>query len=708
MRPTALALLIASVTTLSPARATAQATDWRQIAKPPLRPFVPQQPRRVALPNGLVVFLQEDHELPVISGFARVRGGSRDEPGEKAGLVSVFGQVWRTGGTKTKTGDELDDRLEARAAKVETNGGLDSTSISFNCLKANFDDVFAVFAELLRSPEFRAEKIDLAKNQINTAISRRNDDPGGIASREARKLGYGAASPYARTTEYFTVAAVTRADLVAWHSTYFHPNNVVLGIVGDFEAKAMEAAIARAFGAWPKGPDAPKATGNFVDPKPGVYFVAKEDVNQSSIRMVHMGTLRSNPDYHAIEVMNEVFGGGFAARLFSNIRTKKGLAYSVGGGVGMGFEYPGLFQLSMATKSESTAAAIDALYTEIDNLGKNPATNDELQRAKDAILNSFIFRFDSKEKVLSERMLYEFYGYPADFLERYRAGIEKVTAADVARVARQYVRKDRIALLVVGKSADFDRPLDGFGRVTALDVSIPERPPASKAAAAGAADPAGRALLAKVAQGMGGLERIRGVKAVLQKATVRNKGLMGLVGLDTETLTAFPDRMRQQTKTPMGSVTLVVAPSGSFMVNPMGVNDMPSSQRENAQRELKTNPIAVLARADDPAVVARDAGVDKVGDVEVRVLELSVDGMEARWLVDPAAGRILRTVNRSGPSEQTVDFSDFRPVGGVLFAFKRAARRGGEDAGSVEVKDIVVNPPVEAGAFERPGAQKTQ
>lgn len=93
MRPTALALLIASVTTLSPARATAQATDWRQIAKPPLRPFVPQQPRRVALPNGLVVFLQEDHELPVISGFARVRGGSRDEPGEKAGLVSVFGQV---------------------------------------------------------------------------------------------------------------------------------------------------------------------------------------------------------------------------------------------------------------------------------------------------------------------------------------------------------------------------------------------------------------------------------------------------------------------------------------------------------------------------------------------------------------------------------------------------------------------------------------
>jgi zinc protease len=171
--------------------------------------------------------------------------------------------------------------------------------------------------------------------------------------------------------------------------------------------------------------------------------------------------------------MNEVFGGGLSARLFSNIRTKKGLAYGVGGGVGMNYDYPGLFQLSMGTKSETTAAAIAALYEEIDNLHKTPATPEELQRAKDSILNSFIFRFDSKEKVLSEKMLYEFYGYPPDFLEGYRAGIEKVTADDVARVARRYVHRDKIALLVVGKAADFDKPLASLGPVTTLDISIP-------------------------------------------------------------------------------------------------------------------------------------------------------------------------------------------------------------------------------------------
>src|SRR6185436_8326182 len=170
-----------------PGLVLAQPTDWRQIPKPPLRPFQPTQPRRVALANGMVVLLQEDHELPLVSGFARIRGGAREEPAEKTGLVEILGEAWRTGGTTQKTGDQLDDFLEARAATVETSGGLDSTSISFDCLKGNFDEVWGVFLEVLRDPAFRDDKIALAKNQVNTGIARRNDDAGGIASREARK-----------------------------------------------------------------------------------------------------------------------------------------------------------------------------------------------------------------------------------------------------------------------------------------------------------------------------------------------------------------------------------------------------------------------------------------------------------------------------------------------------------------------------------------
>ena len=156
------------------------AQDWKQIPIPPLPGFHPQQPKRIELPNGLVIFLQEDHELPLIDGIARIRGGSRAEPAAKIGLVSLYGEVWRTGGTKTQTGDQLDDYLEIRAAKVETDGNIDSTTISLSSLKEDFNDVFKVFADLLREPAFRNEKLDLAKGEAFDAISRRNDDVGGI------------------------------------------------------------------------------------------------------------------------------------------------------------------------------------------------------------------------------------------------------------------------------------------------------------------------------------------------------------------------------------------------------------------------------------------------------------------------------------------------------------------------------------------------
>ena len=175
-----------------------QVSDWNQIQPPPLHTFHPQLPNRIQLANGMVIFLQEDHELPLIRGAAQIRGGSRDEPADKVGLTEIYGQAWRTGGTKQRTGDQLDDYLEARAAKVETEGGLDSTRVTWDCLKENLDDVLKIFLEILREPEFREDKIVLAKNQLNTNISRRNDDPFRIAFRESSKLVYGADSPYAR------------------------------------------------------------------------------------------------------------------------------------------------------------------------------------------------------------------------------------------------------------------------------------------------------------------------------------------------------------------------------------------------------------------------------------------------------------------------------------------------------------------------------
>src|SRR5215475_188231 len=265
-----LLVLLLAAAVLAPADyLRAQAAGWKQVPIRPLRSFQPKQPKRVQLSNGMVIFLQEDHELPLVDGTARIRGGQSSEPGNKTGLTDVYGEVWRTGGTKSQTGDQLDDFLEVRAAKVETGGGPDSTTISFSCLKGDLDDVFKVFVDVLQHPEFRDEKIDIAQKAAEDSISRRNDDVSGIAHREAIKLAYGPSNAYARIAEYATIAAITRQDLLDWHAKYVHPNNIILGITGDFDSAAMEARLHSAFDSWPKGSVLPKNDIKYEPAKPG-------------------------------------------------------------------------------------------------------------------------------------------------------------------------------------------------------------------------------------------------------------------------------------------------------------------------------------------------------------------------------------------------------------------------------------------------------
>ncbi|HLY59435.1 MAG TPA: insulinase family protein [Terriglobia bacterium] len=688
------------------APAASTSSDWKQIPIPPLPSFHPQEPKRIQLPNGMVIFLQEDHELPLIRGTARIRGGSREEPADKAGLVQIYGQVLRIGGTKSRTGDQLDDFLEARAARVESGGGLDSVNLIFDCLKERLDDVFPVFVDLLRDPEFRADKIPVAQRQIDTGISRRNDDAEGIASREASKLGYGADSPYAREPEYATVAAVTREDLLNWHRAYVHPNNIILGIEGDFDSKAMEARLRSAFESWPKGSPAKTAEASFNDPKAGVYFISKDDATQSQIRMVGLGIRRDNPDYFAVTTFDEIFGGGFSSRLVQNVRSKKGLAYEVGGGIGAAFDHPGMFQISMGTKSGTTAAAIDALNAEIDGLKTNPPSPEELKKAKDSILNSFVFQFDTPEKVLAERMAYEFYGYPADFLERYQAGIEHVTLDDVKRVAGKYIHKDRMAILVVGKASDFDRPLSSFGTVTALDITIPQPGGAKTTAAASGSNAEGKALVSRIVEEMGGQAKIKAIKSVRVKLNVVANTPQGEMPIEAEVINAFPDRSWQKMGTPMGEMMMVLTPHAAFMATPQGTQDLPDSRQEDAMKDLRRDPVQVAQHLDDPKYVFSAGGQEKIGDVATTILDVNAAGATVRWYVDPKTGRVIRAswqgMGMQGPAETVADYDDWKSVDGISLPFKETRTENGEKTLSVEIKEVQFNPTFDPKIFEKP------
>ncbi len=181
--------------------------------------------------------------------------------------------------------------------------------------------------------------------------------------------------------------------------------------------------------------------------------------------------------------MNEIFSGGFGSRVFQAVRTRLGLAYSVGGGFGASYDHPGMFLVGAATKSESTVATVKAVVAEIERMKSDPPSPDELRKAKDQVLNSFIFHYDSPDKTLNEQVTLAFYGYPSDFLERYKSGIERVTAADVSRVAIKYIDTSRLATVVVGNQSEMKTPLSSLGKVTTVDIAIP--PPPGKARPAG-------------------------------------------------------------------------------------------------------------------------------------------------------------------------------------------------------------------------------
>jgi zinc protease len=460
------------------AKAPAQAQPWKKIAIPPLHDFKPQQPKRIELANGLVIFLQEDHELPFIDGSILIRGGSREEPAAKIGLVTMYSEAWRTSGTAAKSGDALDAELAVKAASIETGGGLANTSVEWSSFKQDFDSVFGEAVDLLLDPAFKAEKLAMAQREMATGISRRNDDPGGIAGRESTKLVYGAASPYARQAEYATVAAVTVDDLQAWHERSVVANGMIVSVEGDFDSAVMEAKLRKAFEPLPRGVAISPGKAEFAGPKPGVYFVDKEDIDQSTVQIVGLGTERSNPDYYALSVMNEIFSGGFGSRVFQYVRTKLGLAYEVGGSYGAAYDHPGEFRSEAATKSVSTVAATQAVLKVIGQLKTDPPTPEELKKAKDDVMNSFIFHYDTPEKTLNEQVVLAFYGYPPDFLEKYKDGIARVTAADVTRVANKYIDVSKLAIVVVGNKSEIKPPLTALGHVTELDITIP---PAAKA-----------------------------------------------------------------------------------------------------------------------------------------------------------------------------------------------------------------------------------
>lgn len=440
--------------------------------------FTPPQVERRVLSNGATLFLLADHELPLIQLSAMIRTGSMYDPSDKIGLASICGTMIRAGGTLSKKADEIDEALEFIGAAVETGMDTELGSATLSVLKKDLDQGLAIFGDVLMHPAFDDKKLEIEKAKVIEGIRRRNDEPFQIARREFRKLIYGPMHPLSWTMEIPVVKKISRKDLINFYSAYFHPNNMMIAVSGDFDPDAMVKKLDALFKDWKPSPVVfPPAPSVNPGEKSGKKIVgyAEKQLNQSSIIIGHLGIKRHNPDHFALEVMNEILGGSsFTSRLYKEVRSRLGLAYWVGSSFSEPWDY-GTIACGGQTKSQTVGKTIKAILQEIQNIREKEVPEDELKSAKDSIVNSFVFRYASSHAIVSQKMNLEYYGFPPDYLETYTDNIAKVSAKDVLSAAQKYFKPEVFNFMIVGNQKDFDIPLSELGaEVRSIDIKIPE------------------------------------------------------------------------------------------------------------------------------------------------------------------------------------------------------------------------------------------
>lgn len=668
--------------------APAELPSPAELKFPPLRPIQIPQVATYTLANGMRVYLLENHELPLVSGFALVRTGNLFDPPDKIGLADITGTVMRTGGTRTKTGDELDQILENIAASVETGIGETSGQVTFSTLRENTDEVLGIFHDVLTAPEFRQEKIDLAKVQYRSAISRRNDHAEGIASREFAALLYGKDSPYGWRMEYATIDRIQREDLIAFYRRYFFPANVMLAVYGDFSTAEMKAKLEKLFGGWndrqPPAPPFPKVS---AKPAPGVYLATKTDMDETVFAVGHLGGVLKDKNYPALEVMSDILGGGFSSRLFRRIRTELGYAYHVGADWGAEYNHPGLFRISGSTKSALVTAALKVAREEVNKIRSAEVTDQELKTAKDTVLNSFIFNFDTPGKTLSRLVRYEYHGYPKDFIFQFQQGITAVTKADVLRVAKEYVRPEDFTIVAVGNPKEFAEPLSALGLpVHAIDLTIPE--PKQETAKAGPESLAeGRRLLQKAQQALGGADRLAAVKDYVQTADIQIQTAGGAMKARQTNRWVAPSHFRQDASLPFGNISTYFDGGTGWLSTPQGTTPLPPQVQQQAGDETFRVFFRLLLSDRDPerTVNAAGPGVIEISGKQGRLVRLHLDqtGMPAK--------QVYRSAGMGGPSEVEDIYEAWMETGGLRLPQKVTVNRGGGKFADVTIQEWKLN-----------------
>jgi predicted Zn-dependent peptidase len=661
------------------------AKKWEKIKSPPLRDITVPTVERESMANGIELFILEDHELPLFRMTLVMKGGAAYNPTDKLGLAGITAEVLRSGGSNSMSGDELDELLESTGGSVETEVGREETTIRVNVLIENAEDALRIVRDLLNDPAYPDDKIELALTQQRSAISRRNDDAGGIADREFNKILWGKDHPFAQQIEYEDLANIGRDDLLTFHKRFYHPDECYIALWGDFSVDEAKQMVRNVFGDWAKANVRYPEVAATPATTASVNLAVKESVNQSNIRLGHRSVTRNNSDYHALVVMNEILGGGLGSRLFNEVRSRQGLAYRVGSGLGAGFEQPDFFRVVCGTKSETTMQAIRACVEQVEKMKNEPVEDDELERAKSGLLNSHVFNFANKGAIVNRQMTYVRHGYPADWVQRFATEVQKVSKEDIQTAAANFLHPDNFAIMVVGKPEDFDEDLSALGDVNMIDITIPEPKGPEFPEPTPETLAQGSKVMAAAAGAAGGQKALRKVTNLTENLEVTLSMMGQQIPAKATRYMKYPGNMRVEF-TVMGQEMVQVYNDENgtgYMQSPQGKKAYEAAEIADAKDNLAVDLINFLGNfeAYEPYLLGEDEVEGRV--VQVVAMTPPHGGKKFKVFVDAENHRVMKTEHPSknfqgAPVTQEEFYKDYKKVGSVMLPHTTIVHQDGE------------------------------
>jgi predicted Zn-dependent peptidase len=673
--------------------------------------FKPPVPEKRMLSNGMTLYLIEDHELPLFNINGLIKTGDIYDPADKVGLSSIFASVMRTGGTVAREPDMLNEELESMAASVEVGMSQEYGTVNLSTLADDIEKGLEIFADVLRYPAFREDKLELRKQQSIERIRRRNDNPIQLAFRNFSALLYGTDHPFGWYTETEGIESISVDDLKAFHAKYYHPNNMMLAITGDFDTETLIAQLEKVFEGWETAeitfPDVPTVDGTS---KPSVNYIFK-DLNQTAMLIGDFGIKRTPdfPDFFPLRIMNEILGeGGFTSRLMMEVREKHGLAYAVGSMMQTSYyTNPGIWLAYSQTRADKTAEAISLIIDVIGGLRDAPVPEEELQRTKDSLINSFVFGFESSAQIAFQQMMLAYRGYDPDFLETYTDNIAKVTAEDVQTVAQKYLHPDSLTIVTVGNKDSFDRPLDEFGEVNEIEIERPEPPPAEPMPdEASEMDTAkAKEVLAAAVDAHGGIEKLQAVKNIVLEARATASTPMGQMQIEGKSYYLYPDKFRQDVKMPQGEMSYLFDGTTGFALTPMGAQPLPPDVANSFKDAVYRETLWLLTNLTQNEISIQYAGTEEVQGKPAHVLLVpQPSGEVLRLFVSEETRYVVKIAYREMAQGVTANretlMDDYRDVDGVKVPYHTVQNVDGQLFSESWITGVTLNAELDETLFQ--------